>query len=90
MYNFRYHEITVITVWNKCKHHMLEPKPSNKMEINNISTFQGCFFHFIQYIWRKIQYILAYLVCTVRQDGNMKKMVDKVAVLPLVRINEIS
>ena len=48
---------------------------------------KACFFHLTQCIWRKSQ--ACGLAGQYRQDGNIKTLVRRSAVLPLVPVNEV-
>ena len=50
------------------------------------SSIKGCFFHYIQCIWRKVQ--SSGLVVMFNEDDNFRRLVKRAAVLPLVPENK--
>lgn len=50
-------------------------------------TTKGCFFHFTQAVWRKAQ--ITGLQIPYREDDNVKKLIRRAAVLPLVPLDSI-
>lgn len=50
-------------------------------------TTKGCFFHFTQAVWRKAQ--ITGLQIPYREDDNVKKLIRRAAVLPLVHLDSI-
>lgn len=50
-------------------------------------TTKGCFFHLTQAVWRTAQ--ITGLQITYREDDNVKKLIRRAAVLPLVPLDSI-